>query len=104
MPLAQICSYLHDNRVGAFEHSSGEGLSFNAFMAWSKKLPALLTSLRSLLAAGSIETGSAATTSAVQVMQCLVCKASPTAWMRHQADCAQNQSTIANLSIVVQYK
>ena len=48
--------------AGAFEGSAGEGLSLNAFVTWSKQLPAVLTSLKSLLAAGTPDT--AATTAA----------------------------------------
>ena len=46
--------------AGAFEGSEGQGLSYNAFLKWSKQLPALLTSLKSLLAAGSVDTNSTA--------------------------------------------
>lgn len=45
--------------AGAFEGSEEQGLSLNAFLKWSKQLPALLTSLKSLLAAGSLDTGTA---------------------------------------------
>ena len=52
---------------GVFEDGNAQGLSFNAFTQWSKKLPALLTSLRSLPAAGSVDGGSAVTSSTAQV-------------------------------------
>ena len=42
--------------AGACEGSAGQGLSLNAFVAWSKQLPAVLTSLKSLLAAGTPDT------------------------------------------------
>ena len=45
--------------AGAFEGSPGQGLSLNAFVKWSKQLPALLNSLKSLLAAGSIDISNA---------------------------------------------
>jgi len=47
--------------AGAFELGSSQGLSLNAFLQWSKQLAALLTSLKSLLAAGSVETDTTAT-------------------------------------------
>ena len=47
--------------IGAFEGSAGSGLTLNAFLAWSKQLPAVLTSLKSLLAAGTTDTTSAST-------------------------------------------
>ncbi|KAL0037976.1 hypothetical protein WJX79_008102 [Trebouxia sp. C0005] len=46
--------------AGAFEGGSSQGLSLNVFLQWSKQLPALLTSLKSLLTAGSVETDSTA--------------------------------------------
>lgn len=45
--------------AGAFEGSQVQGLSLNAFLKWSKQLPALPNSLKSLLAAGSIDIGNA---------------------------------------------
>lgn len=53
--------------VGAFEGRQGQGLSLKAFLKWSKQLPALLTSLKSLLAAGSIDTTNAAASAANNV-------------------------------------
>ena len=46
--------------VGAFEGGSSQGLSLNAFLQWSKQVPAVVTSLKSLLAAGTGPTGTAA--------------------------------------------
>ncbi len=54
--------------AGAFEDGSSQGLSLNAFLSWSKQLPALLTSLKSLLAAGSVETDTAATSATNHVI------------------------------------
>lgn len=53
--------------AGAFEGSGSQGLSFNAFLQWSTKVPALLTSLKSLLAAGSVNSGSAAASASSHV-------------------------------------
>ena len=53
--------------AGAFEGSQGQGLSLKAFLKWSKQLPALLTSLKSLLAAGSIDSGNAPASAASNV-------------------------------------
>lgn len=53
--------------AGAFEGSGSQGLSFNAFLQWSTKVPALLTSLKSLLAAGSVNTGNAAASTSSHV-------------------------------------
>lgn len=63
MPVATVLPCL----AGAFEESNAQGLSFNAFTQWSKKLPAMLTSLRSLLASGSSESGSALTSTTIHV-------------------------------------
>ena len=53
--------------AGAFEGCQGLGLSLKAFLKWSKQLPALLISLKSLLAAGSIDTGNAPASAANNV-------------------------------------
>ena len=53
--------------AGAFQASQGQGLSLKAFLKWSKQVPALLTSLKSLLAAGSIDAGNAAARAANHV-------------------------------------
>ena len=54
--------------AGAFEGGSSQDLSLNAFLLWSKQLPALLTSLKSLLAAGSVETDTTATSATNHVI------------------------------------
>ena len=54
--------------AGAFEGGSSQGLSLNAFLSWSKQLPALLTSLKSLLAAGSVQTDTTATSATNHVI------------------------------------
>jgi len=62
--------------AGAFEGGSSQGLSLNAFLSWSKQLPALLTSLKSLLAAGSVETDTTATSATNHVIarhSCVLC-------------------------------
>ena len=56
--------------TGAFVGSQGGALSFKAFLKWSKQLPALLTSLRSLLAAGNIDSGNAPATASSNVSTC----------------------------------
>lgn len=53
--------------VGAFEGGSSQGLSLNAFLQWSKQVPAVLASLKSLLAAGTGPTGSAAAAPSLHV-------------------------------------
>ncbi|DBA99854.1 hypothetical protein WJX77_006296 [Trebouxia sp. C0004] len=65
--------------AGAFEGGSSQGLSLNAFLQWSKQLPALLTSLKSLLAAGSVQTDTTATsaTNHVKVPRMMYSNLSP---------------------------
>ncbi|KAL3142937.1 hypothetical protein ABBQ38_003222 [Trebouxia sp. C0009 RCD-2024] len=58
VPPPQNTHWAQATAAGALEGCEAQGLSFNAFLKWSKQLPALLTGLKSLLAAGSIDTGS----------------------------------------------
>lgn len=58
--------------AGAFEGGSSQGLSLNAFLQWSNQLPALLTSLKSLLAAGSVETDTTATHHVIARHSCIL--------------------------------
>ena len=55
------------NCAGAFEGSEGTGLSFNAFLKWSKQLPALLNSLKSLLATGNVDTANVSSSASPNV-------------------------------------
>lgn len=55
---SQDSQWAQATAAGAFEGSAGSGLTLNAFLAWSKQLPAVLTSLKSLLAAGTPDAGS----------------------------------------------
>ncbi|KAL0051502.1 hypothetical protein WJX82_008750 [Trebouxia sp. C0006] len=75
----QDSRWAEDTAAGAFEGGSSQGLSLNAFLSWSKQLPALLTSLKSLLAAGSVETDTTATstTNHVKVPRMMYSELSP---------------------------